>query len=440
MQTKGYELKRVLNSLEVAALTVSTMVGAGIFTVSGLAMGKAGPSVLLSVVIAALVALMTALVYAELASAYPRAGGAYAFTRLAFRGRLEVIPFLVGAFVILELVVGGAVITSSWAEHMAQAVPLSPGLLRCVPPLFVLAVGLWGIKESSWANIVIVLVKLLTLAGFAVSALPMLSADRFVPFMPGGITGMLFGAAVFFFAFVGFEIAASVAGDVVEPEKTMPRGLLLGFVVVTILYVVVMAGIVSTVTVEDVAGSGSPLAVAAARTLGETGAKVLSLLIIFALLSTLIAGSIGASRILYAMASDSLLPQVFGRVNSKGTPVVALVIMTLMWGVLSQVASIGVLANVLNFGTLAAFLFVNLALFVLRSHKAYTPGRFQVPLYPITPTVGALSSFILLMVLDRLAVMTGLIYATIVVLYYYLLKNKRGEVSFHEHTFRAAQN
>ncbi len=419
------KLKRVLNTWDVAGLTIGVMMGAGIFTVSGLALKAAGPSVILSVIISAVVGFLTALTYAELASAHPQAGGAYLFSRLAFRGRWGIIPFIVGSLVILELTVGGALITNSWAEYMAQVVPLPSALLKFVPPVLILLIILQGTKVSSGINLAIVGLKILILAVLAISAFFHASADAFVPFSPGGIGGTLYGAAIFFFAFVGFEVAAGVAGDAENPAKTMTKGILLGFAVVTAVYVAVMLALVFTLGGQG-STSGSPIADAAMVTLGAKGAQVLSVIAVFALLSTLLSGMIGATRLVYAMARDKVLPVRLAALSKRGVPVPALIFIVAVQVVMIQFYGISSLANVLNFGTLAAFLFVNMALIILRRREDYQPASFQAPLFPVLPIVGMLSSMILILVLDRLTLKIGLLYILASVIYYFIVR-KKGE-------------
>jgi len=422
-------LKKEIGTFGAASIGITNIIGAGIFVLSGVAAGLAGPSVILSFLIAGFVSLLTALSSAELASFITETGGGYAFTKRAF-GRFW--SFLVGWLGYFDSIVGAASVSVGFAAYFTSLFGLEgtiPVILAafCLP-IVMLVLNLIGIKEVSRAASGIVMVKIfalvliLFLGGFYLSG--HYNLNHYTPFFPKGFQGTLNGSAIIFFAFVGFNIITLMSEETKNPKKTIPKAILLAFV----LYVGI--GLVE-VGVLDWKGLGTE-----ASPLHDLVTKITDnkMIIDFVSFAALIAtgsvtmGSIaGTSRASFAMSRDGLFPKWFSYINNRfGTPFIAIIVSGIAVAVIASVffESLGIIASIFNFGILFTYTLISLSLIKLRKKEPDAIRSFKVPFYPVVPIAAICSSILLMYYLSDTAKIASAIWAAIGVILYIVVIRK----------------
>jgi amino acid transporter len=387
-------LRRSIGPMQMALYGLGSMLGAGIYGLIGKAAGQVGNAVWLAFVVALVAALLTALSYASLSSRYPRAAGAAYVTQRAYGFRL--LSFLVG----LALVCSG--ITSIATQSRVFAANLSELFSLGDAPIAWLALGFLliltgivfrGIRESIWVNMVCTLVEaggLILVVAVGISYWG--SVDYLeMPAAPDGDHAFLVvmqGAVLAFFAFIGFEDMYNVAEEVREPEVTLPLGLILAMACAAILYIGIAITAVSVVPWQELAEAAGPITAIVTRAAPLIPPVVFTAITLFAVANTALVNYVTASRLLYGMARQGLLPESLGNVHSgRRTPHYAIAALLLVLVPLALYGTIAELAAATVLLLLTVFAVVNGALFVLKRRKAEKPGRFEVPL--LVPGLGA---------------------------------------------------
>ncbi|MFX0169883.1 MAG: APC family permease [Candidatus Hodarchaeota archaeon] len=403
------ELKRNVGLLGVSSVGIANIIGAGIFVISGVAAGLAGPSVILSFFLAGIIALLTALSSAELASIITVTGASYVFTKRAF-GRIP--SFFVGWFKYFDYIAGAAAVSIGFAAYFTALFGLIGPL-----PLILTAIGLpicftilnvIGVKESTNATSIMVLIKLIALvvligAG-GLYLVHFFNIAHFVPFFPNGINGTFSGTAVIFFSFLGFNTIAMMSEETKNPEKTIPRALLLAFIVAFILYIMIAILEIAILNWQDLGASASPL---------DDLARVISnnpffigFIVIAALVATasvVLSSIVGGARASFAMGRDRLLPNQLDRISKRfGTPYISVIVGGVFIATLAGLFfdNIDLIASIVNFGSLFTYLFVHASLIKLRRDAPDIHRPFKVPLYPLTPILGLISCILLMLYLS----------------------------------------
>ncbi len=399
------KLKRNVGLFGAASVGIANIIGAGIFVVSGVAAGLAGPSVILSFLLAGFIALMTALSSAELASFITETGASYAFTKRAF-GRF--LSFLVGWFKYFDYMAGAAAVSVGFAAYFTALFGLTgslPLLLAAMGlPIVFTILNLVGAKESAYATSIMVLIKVFALVllmffgGFYLTQF--FNVNNFTPFFPTGITGTFNGAAVIFFAFLGFNTVAMMSEETREPERTIPKALILAFVVTFILYVSIAFFEIGILDWQKLGISASPLEdLAIAVSKNRVFIDFIAFSALIATASVVLSSIIGGTRASFAMGRDRVLPSQFDKISKRfGTPYFSVIFGGLIIVVLAGLFynNIDTIASVVNFGSLFTYLFVHLSLIKLRKSKPEIKRPFTVPLYPTIPIMGAASCILLM--------------------------------------------
>jgi APA family basic amino acid/polyamine antiporter len=424
-----HRLKKNLSGLDLTVFGVGVVIGAGIFVVTGVvAQGQAGPAVAVSFLIAGVVCALAALCYAEFASTVPVAGSAYTFSYATFG---EVIAWIIGWDLVLEFSIGAAAVSSSWSGYLAQ---LLADIGWDVPdwlsgegavnvPAMVLALAMTvvlvlGIKLSSRYNAVVVAIKLAVVLIVVAVGVFHLEADNYTPFVPPaqaadpessglhapliqtlfgvvpttyGWGGVIAGASIVFFAFIGFDIVATAAEETRNPERDVPRGILGSLAICTVLYIAVSLVVVGMQNYTEL-NPDAPLADAFSSVGLPAFATIISIGALIGLTSVVMILLLGQSRVLFAMSRDRLLPGWFAAVHPRfGTPYRITIATGLVVTVLAGLVPLGELAELVNIGTLAAFLLVSVGVVVLRRTRPDLPRAFRVPLMPWIPALSALA-------------------------------------------------
>ena len=439
-----FSLKRTLTAFSVTLIGIGAIIGAGIFATVGTAASGtaeragAGPSLMLSFVITAVVCGFTALCYAELASMVPISGSAYTYSYATLG---ELVAWIIGWDLIIEYAIGNVAVAISWAEffnrllrNLGIHVPdwltsnyrtASEETLAAAPHIgdipivfnvfafgivaLITIVLVWGIKESSNFNAFMVLIKILVLLFFVGLALyyvsPAQMTQNWVPFQPQGWMGTLTGAAVVFFAYIGFDAVSTVAEETKNPARDLPIGIIASLVICTILYIIVAAMFTGMVPWETIRGwtsaqRGESLTMAletvAPQALWQN--TIIAFGSVIAHTAVLLVFQLGQPRIFFSMARDGLLPSVFASVHPKfKTPHVTTILTGVAVGGIAAFATVDEMVSLTNIGTLFAFALVCIGVMVLRVKDPARPRPFKVPFGPyLLPGLGALSCALLI--------------------------------------------
>lgn len=416
------ELKRTLGLLDATAIGIGAIIGAGIFVVLGIAVGYAGPAVIVSMIIAATVALFTALSFAELGSAIPKQGGTYAF---AYELISPFAAFISGCLWLFGQTVAGAAVSLGLASYFVAIFPFFSLKIVAVSAALVLTVlNLVGTKHSAMINNILVLTKIGILCLFVGAGVFQLNSQNYAPFAPNGFIGILQGAGFIFFAYLGFGRIAALGEEVKNPKKTLPLAILLALVTSVILYII--TGIVATglQNYKTLAGSGSPLTDAARVTGNFTLIATISLGALVATASVLLTNLIGLSRVSFAMARNGQLPKSLANIHPKfGTPYLSILFTGTLMAVLTLVSDLRQTAAITSLSLLSTHIILHFSAIRLRK-KVPNLKTFKAPFYPLIPVLGLVSCAILMFSLPIEAWAVWAV-AMIVVSAYYLLRNRR---------------
>jgi APA family basic amino acid/polyamine antiporter len=398
-------LRRSMGLLPLVALSVGATLGTGIFVVLGQAAPKAGPAVAVSFVVAALAALFSALSYAELAGAVPLSGSAYSYTYATLG---ELVAWICGWCLLLEYGVSVAAVAVGWSGYLnafldstlgvtlPAAISNAPGvdggvvnLPAAVVVLLAAAVLLGGVRESATVTTVATLLKVAVLVFFVAVAIFGFSSANLTPFAPAGVAGITGAASLVFFSFIGFDAASTAGEEARDPQRDLPRAIVISLAVVTVAYVLVAVTAVGAVGVDALGESDASLATVLSRVTGAGWpSTILSAGAVIAIASVVLTVLYGQTRILVAMARDGLVPKVFARVGARRVPTANTVLVGVVVAVLAALVPLGQLAEATSIGTLVAFGLVNIGVIVLRRTRPDLPRSFRTPFMPLVPVLG----------------------------------------------------
>jgi len=439
-----HQLKRVLGAFDVVMLGIGAIIGAGIFATIGtaaagdLARPGAGPALILSFVLTAAGCGFAALCYAEFAAMVPISGSAYTYSYATLG---ELVAWIIGWDLIIEYAVGNVAVAISWGNYFKTLVAgfgiiipdwLStdyrtashiPGLYESAPHIFgipiifnVLAFGIVtlitivlvvGIRESASINTGMVLLKLLVLGFFVFVGWKYVKTENWHPFAPNGWAGVQAGAAIVFFAYIGFDAVSTVAEEVKNPKRDLPIGIIGSLIICTIIYIIVAAvftGIIpyDILTKKLATEQAEPLTMALQfANIGEWSALFVGIVAfgsVVAHTAVLLVFQMGQPRIFFSMARDGLLPKSFAKVHPKfRTPHVTTILTGVAVGLCSLFTSIDEMVDLTNIGTLFAFILVCIGILILRKRDPDRPRGFRTPWVPFIPIAGIVSCLYLML-------------------------------------------
>jgi len=415
------ELKRDLNLFDAASIGIGAIIGAGIFVVLGIAIGYAGPAIIISMIIAGIVASFTAFSFAELGSAIPKEGGVYEYAHEMISPS---VGFIVGCLWVFAQIVAGTAISLGFASYFVAVFPsFSIKIVAVSIALLLTGLNLVGIKKSAAVNNVLVLTKIVILCLFIGIGIFHIDSRNYMQFAPNGSFGILQGAAFIFFAYLGFGRIATLGGEVKNPKRTLPLSILFALAICVILYI--LTGIVAT-GLQDyriLAESGSPIADAAKVMENFTIVAIISFGALIATASVLLTNLIGLSRVSFAMARNGQLPQSIAKVHSRfGTPYISILAMGALTAALAFFLDLKQTAAITSFSILSTHVALNYSAIRLRK-KIPNLKTFKAPLYPVIPLLGMVSCIILMFSLPK---ESWVVAATVVIVcsIYYILKNR----------------
>jgi APA family basic amino acid/polyamine antiporter len=411
--TASTGLIRSFGLLQLTMISVGATLGTGIFVVLGDAVPIAGPAVWISFVVAGVAAMLSALSYAEMAGAVPVSGSSYSYT-YATMG--EGLAWICGWCLLLEYAVSVAAIAVGAGEYLTEIAttfgvtlpealiqPPGDGGLFNVPAVAVVLLAtvllIRGARESALVNTVLVVLKIAVLLFFVLVAFTAFDSRNFAPLLPMGSAGVTAAASRLFFSYIGFDAASTAGDEARNPQRDLPRAIILSMAIITSLYILVALAAVGARPWGWFDGQEAALV----RILQEvTGSSWMSLVFavgaVVAIVSIVLVVLYGQTRILMAMSRDGLVPPVFGRVSARtGTPVANTLITGGVIAAAAGLVPLGELADATSIGTLFAFSLVSLAVIDLRRRRPDLPRTFRVPLFPLTPIL-AVTMCVLLMV------------------------------------------
>src|SRR3954453_18644218 len=431
-------LRRVLGGGDLIMLAIGAVIGAGIFSSIGTAAAgevrpdgeiiryAAGPALVLSFLLLGVVCGLAALCYAELAAMIPQAGSAYAYSYATLG---ELVAWIIGWDLILEYAVGNIAVAVAWGgyfvsflsgfgislpawlTHGYRAVTLSADpavqallhtapriagvpILLNVPAFAIVAFITWllllGVRESARANNIMVAIKLIVLALFIIMGTQHINTANYHPFAPNGFQGIHQGAAIVFFAYIGFDAISTAAEETKNPQRNLPIGILGGLAICTVIYIVIGAVLTGMVPSRELGTAADPLAYALNATGMTSIAKIVALGAVFSLTAVLLVFQYGQPRIFFAMARDGLLPPWASKVHGKyRTPHVTTMLTGVFVALWSLIGDAGETYDLTNIGTLFAFTLVCIGVIVLRYTDPQRPRPFRVPFVHFVGIVGA---------------------------------------------------
>lgn len=383
---RSTELKQSLGLFDAVSVSVGAIIGGGIFVVTGIAAGLAGSALVVSMLVAALISLLTALSFVELTTWQPKEGSIYEYT---YQLVSPFAGFLVGWMWILSNTFAGAAVSLGFAYYLTALVPsLNPNIVAAIVCLIFTAINYYSIKQSALINNILVTAKLLILAFFIGYGLTFMNTANFQPFQPLNI-GVFSGAVFFFFAYGGFARTAVIAEEVKNAKRNVPRAMLIALAISTIVYVLVGIVAVGLVGPAKLANSNSPLEEAMKATGNPAASTTIALGGILATASVLLTSILGVSRMTYAMAKRKHLPQALGKLDPKrNTPALAIWIIGTAMTILVLITDLSRVVAIGSFALLFFYTLANISAIRLKTQKRTYPR--------ILPALGAVSCLALL--------------------------------------------
>ncbi|MBW1606292.1 amino acid permease [Lactobacillus sp. Sy-1] len=418
-------LKRSLKTMDLTLLGIGEIIGTGIFVLTGKASLTAGPSIIVSFIIAAICCGFAGLCYGEFASFAPISGSAYTYSYLAFG---EVIAFIIGWDLILEYALGASAVAVGWSGYLtsllhsfginippslASAAGTTPGVTSYFNlPAFLLIIVLTfiisrGINQTKRINDIMVFVKIGVILLFIVSTFWAIKSYNWKPFAPYGwysfnhgvASGIIPGASIVFFSFIGFDAVSSSAEETVNPSKTLPRGIMFSLIISTVLYIVMTLIMTGVVKYTAFANYLNDPVIAVLRSTGQTWLSVIvSVGAILGMTTVTLVSLYGQTRISYSMGRDGLFPKFFGDVDKKRqVPVKGTWFFGIVTALVAGLVNLNVLSEMVNIGTLAAFILVSAGIIWMRKKHPEIHRGFKVPGVPYVPLISI--AFCILLIL-----------------------------------------
>jgi APA family basic amino acid/polyamine antiporter len=461
-----HRLKRSLGVLDLTALGIGAVIGAGIFSSPGTAAAgggshiAAGPALMVSYFLVAVACGFAALCYAEMASMVPVAGSAYTYAYVTLG---EFVAWIIGWDLILEYAVGNVAVAVSWAEYFKSMLAglglhlpawmsttidharTTPGLMDAAPHLlgipivFNLPAGLiiavltvllvLGVQESARVNTAMVVLKLVMVVGFVAVGAFYIAPENWHPFAPNGLQGVLSGASLIFFAYIGFDAISTTAEEARQPQRDIPRAMIATLAICTCLYVLVTAVLTGMVSWKDL-GVGDPLAKALQTAGLQALAGVLSFGAVVAMTAVLLVFQLGQPRIFMVMARDGLLPPWAAKVHPRfRTPYVTTIITGVFVGVPAMFVDINEAIEFTNIGTLFAFVLVSLGVIALRRSDPRRPRPFRCPGVPWLPLLSVVGCTILMVYLPAITWYRFVVWQAVGIALYFLYGRRRSRLA-----------
>jgi basic amino acid/polyamine antiporter, APA family len=398
-------LRRAVGALDLTALGIGGIIGTGIFVIIGEAIGDSGPAIVLSFVLAGVTCVFSALSYAELASTIAISGSAYSY---AYATLGELVAWIIGWDLLIEYGFSVATVAVGWGGYVKDLLdsvfgvslptsiagpPGEGGVVNLPAVVLVVAVAallLAGVRQSARTNTAMVVFKIVVLSFFVVAGLTAFSGGHFHPFAPNGFSGISNAAALIFFAYIGFDAVSTAGAEARNPRRDLPIAIVGSLLIATVIYILVAVTAVGLAPAKTLAGSEAPLTAAlrSGAGLGSWAGDLLSLGALVAISSVVLTFFYGQTRIFYAMSRDGLVPTWFTKLTARRTPARITIPVAVLTAVGAAVIPLSALAELINIGTLFAFVLVNAGVIYLRRAEPDLDRGFRTPFVPLFPLIG----------------------------------------------------
>ena len=417
---------RTLGPVNLVALGIGAIIGAGLFSLTGIAAAEnAGPAVVLSFVVAATGCAFAGMCYSEFSTMIPIAGSAYTY---AYATMGELLAWIIGWDLVLEYAVGAATVSVSWSSYVVKLLHMlgielptslvncpfdvTPGIINLPAVLIICVIStllIIGIQESARVNGVIVVIKVVIVIVVIAVGFGYVNRANYHPFIPPntgkfgefGLSGVMRAAAVVFFAFIGFDAVSTAAQEARKPQRDMPIGIIGSLAVCTVLYVLFSRVLTGMVNYKVFKGDASPVATVIRQFPSEALQIMIVIGIIAGYSSVILVMLLGQSRVFFSMSRDGLLPRVFSDVHPKfRTPWHCNIIFMVFVSLFSGFLPISKLGHMTSIGTLLAFVIVCIGIMVMRHTRPDLPRPYRTPLVPLVPILGILTCFAMMAFLD----------------------------------------
>jgi len=440
-------LKKNLKAKDIAAFGIGAVVGVGIFVATGEGAHLAGPAVIISFIIAGIVACLCALCYCELSTMFPVAGSTYSYSYIVFG---EIIAMIIGWCLTAEYLVACSAVASGWSgtfvgilKSIGITLPTvftaspSKGGIVDLPAVLIIAlityILYYGMKESAKVNNIIVGIKIVIIILFVVLGVSHIDTANYQPFAPHGINGIFAATATIFFSFIGFDAISTAAEEAENPGRDIPRGLIICLIAVTALYVSVAVVLTGMVPYTEII-SENAVPGALARVGINWGAALVGTGAILGMISTMMVVLYGQVRVFMVMSRDGLLPKLFSKVHpTHKTPYISTIITGTIAAVIAGFLPLDIIVQFLSIGTLLSFIAVSVAVIVLRKTMPNFKRIFKTPGVPFTPIISVICCVVLL---SRLQLKTwiGFLVWLIIGLIIYFLYGRKNSILQKEET------
>jgi APA family basic amino acid/polyamine antiporter len=437
-------LSKTFGPVDLVALGIGAIIGTGVFVLTGVAAAQyAGPGLVFSFVLAGLAAGLAALVYAELASTIPVAGSAYTYS-YAVLG--EFVAWIVGWNLMLEYMVAAGAVAIGWSAYVVELLrsvgillphalvnaPAAGGMVNLPGMLIaalITALVVRGLRQTKAVNRVVVLIKLGVLVLFIVLGIRFVDPVNWSPFLPFGTLGIVQGAAIIFFAYIGFDAVATAAEESKKPQRDLPIGILGALLVATLLYIAVTLVLTGLVPYTQL-NTASPVATALLRAGIPMGGAIVAVGALAGITSVLLVVLYAQSRIFFAMSRDGLLPKMFSAVHPRfQTPYIAVLAVGVVVLLTAGFLPIHIVAQLANIGTLTAFVITSVGVLVLRRTRPDLPRAFKTPWMPWTPLLAIVFSVYLMLNLPPLTWTRFTVWMSLGILIYFLYSYRRSKLN-----------
>lgn len=391
-------LNRTLGLAAAVFFGTGSILGAGIYSIIGKVAGVSGNMIWLSFLVASVTAFMTALSYAELSSQFPKAGGEYNYVREAMNKK---IAFIIGFIISLTGIVSGATVSIAFAGYLSMLWEIPLFFAAAAIIVLVLIINSIGIRQSSTVNIIFTLIEFAGLVLVVIVAIPYLGKVNLMEMPEGGINHILLGAALSYFAYIGFEEIVKLSEETKKPEKNIPRALMLASGIVFIIYMAVAVCAISVIPWQELGKSKHPLSDVAGAGLGKAGVTAIALIALFATSNTILSNMTGSSRVMMVLGKEKKQIGFLSYINEKSkTPLYSLLLIAVLMIAFAAIGKIEKVALIANFFIFITFLFVNLSVIVLRTKSKMKDQPFRIPVsirnIPVSALLGTALTLVLL--------------------------------------------
>lgn len=443
-------LKKELGAFDLTMLGIGCVVGTGIFVLTGVAAANhAGPGLVLSFLLAGIVCAFCALCYAEFASMVPVSGSAYTYSYATFG---EIIAWILGWDLILEYGFAASMVASGWSGYfqgllsgfglefpkaLSSAFNPAGGTYFDLPAVLIVLFLTWivsrGAKESTRLNSIMVIIKIAVIALFVIVGVFYVKPSNWTPFMPFGFSGVVTGAATAFLAYIGFDVVATAAEEVRNPQKDLPKGILWSLAVCSLLYILVTA-VLTGIVPYHLLDVKNPVAFALQFIHQNWVAGFISLGAIVGITTVLFVLLFGQTRLFYAIGRDGLLPDKLARLHPKtGAPVFSTWVTGIIVAVFAGLIPLNRLADLVSIGTLFAFISVSMGVIILRKTRPDLNRSFKVPFVPLIPLIAVATCGYLLISLPGITWIAFLVWMAIGLCVYFAYGRKHSHLAGNEH-------